>query len=489
MENRKIMVNIRNVVTRLPELRFDEPLNWIIEEGQQWAVIGPNGAGKTLIADVMQRKFALKEGDVTFGYEGNVSNLVKSIAFKDIYSLADCRNSYYQQRWHSTETDEVPTIEEILDEDAGSEDYHKVLSLFGIEEFLPKKLIFLSSGELRKFLIVRTLLKRPRVLILDNPFIGLDAPSRRVLVEMLQQMTKLKGVQVVLLLSNPDDIPEMITHVLPVKQRRCLPVCSREEFLKQSDLIADLFPSEGKDDSERSGLFLLPVEERKEPSAHLVTFRMEHVSIKYGSRTILKELDWEVKNGEKWALFGPNGAGKSTLLSLIYADNPQSYANTLYLFDRKRGSGESIWDIKKRIGYVSPEMHLFYMENVPALNIVGSGFFDSIGLFRKCTEQQQQVALAWMRVFGIEGLKDRSFLTLSSGEQRLALLARAFVKDPDLIILDEPLHGLDVSNKKKAAAIIEQFCSRPGKTLIYVTHYPHELPACVDKRFELVKHA
>ena len=263
----------------------------------------------------------------------------------------------------------------------------------------------------------------------------------------------------------------------------------REEFLKQTDLIADLFPSEEKGDSVRCGSFSLPVEEQKEPSAHLVTFRMEHVSIKYGSRTILKELDWEVKNGEKWALFGPNGAGKSTLLSLIYADNPQSYANTLYLFDRKRGSGESIWDIKKRIGYVSPEMHLFYMENVPTLNIVGSGFFDSIGLYRKCTEQQQKVALDWMHVFGIEELKDRSFLTLSSGEQRLALLARAFVKDPDLIILDEPLHGLDVSNKKKAAAIIEQFCARPGKTLIYVTHYPHELPASVDKHFRLVKHA
>ncbi len=483
------MVNIRNVVTRLPELRFEEPLNWTIEEGQQWAVIGPNGAGKTLIADVMQRKFALKEGEITFGYEGNVSDLVKSIAFKDIYSLADCRNSYYQQRWHSTETDDIPTIEEILSEHVGTEDFHKVLSLFGIEELLPKKLLFLSSGELRKFLIVRTLLKRPHVLILDNPFIGLDAPSRGVLVEMLQQMTKLEGVQVILLLSNPDDIPEMITHVLPVKQRRCLPVCSREEFLRQTDLIADMFPSEGKTDPFRMAPLSLPVEPLKEPSTHTVTFRMEHVSIKYGSRTILKELDWEVKNGEKWALFGPNGAGKSTLLSLIYADNPQSYANTLYLFDRKRGSGESIWDIKKRIGYVSPEMHLFYMENVPTLNIVGSGFFDSIGLYRKCTQQQQKVALDWMCVFGIEELKDRSFLTLSSGEQRLALLARAFVKDPDLIILDEPLHGLDVSNKKKAAAIIEQFCARPGKTLIYVTHYPHELPASVDKHFRLVKHA
>lgn len=489
MKDKKTVIEIRNVVTRLPELRFEEPVNWQIDEGQQWVVIGSNGAGKTLIADILQRKFALKEGEVRWGYEGSASDGVKSIAFKDIYSLADCRNSYYQQRWHSTESDEMPTVAELLGEHAEEEDFHQILSLFGIEEFLPKKIIFLSSGELRKFLVIRTLLKRPRVLILDNPFIGLDAPSRAVLVDMLQRMTHLEGVQVILLLSNPEEIPEMITHVLPVKQRRCFPTCTREEFLQHSQLIAELFPTEGVNAVERVAPIVLPLAEPKEPATHEVTFRMEHVSIKYGNRTILKDLDWEVKNGEKWALFGPNGAGKSTLLSLIYADNPQSYANTLYLFDRKRGSGESIWDIKKRIGYVSPEMHLFYMENVPTLRIVGSGFFDSIGLYRKCTEEQEKIALAWMHLLGIEELKERSFLTLSSGEQRLALLARAFVKDPDLIILDEPLHGLDVSNKKRAAAIIEQFCARPGKTLIYVTHYPQELPACVNKQFELVKHS
>lgn len=489
MENTEIVVNIKDVVTRLPELRFNRPLNWEIREGQQWAVIGPNGAGKTLIADVMQRKFAFKEGDVVFGYEGKVSEQVKSIAFKDIYSLADCRNSYYQQRWHSTETDEMPTIEDVLKEYAGTTELQTILHLFGIEELLPKRLVFLSSGELRKFLIVRTLLSRPRILILDNPFIGLDASSRELLINMLQQMTRLKGVQVVLLLSNPGDIPEMVTDVLPVCDRVCLPSQSREQFLNDTALIAELFPSEGCGFTTEVEAVQLPFDENKVPSLHEVTLRMERVSIKYGSRTILKELDWEVRNGEKWALFGPNGAGKSTLLSLVYADNPQSYANTLYLFDRKRGSGESIWEIKKRIGYVSPEMHLYYMENVPTRNIVGSGFFDSIGLYRKCNEEQESIALAWMRIFGIEGLKERSFLTLSSGEQRLALLARAFVKDPDLIILDEPLHGLDISNKKKVAHIIELFCSRPGKTLIYVTHYPHELPACVDKRFELVKHA
>lgn len=478
----KEIVHIHQVVTRLPELRFAEPVEWRICEGEQWAVVGPNGAGKTLLADILQRKFAFREGEVCYNKEGKVSDIIRSIAFKDIYSLADCRNSYYQQRWHATESDDVPTVADTLSAYEGTENLKEVLHIFGIEDLLPKKLIYLSSGELRKFLIVRTLLSRPEILILDNPFIGLDAPSRDLLVDMLGQLSHLHGVQVILLLSNPADIPDMITHVLPIAGKKCYPPMSREAFLADTALIQVLFPEENWIQT------ALPVDPNKQPATHEVTFRMEHVCIRYGKRTILKDLDWEVKNGEKWALFGPNGAGKSTLLSLVYADNPQSYANTLYLFDKKRGSGESIWEIKKRIGYVSPEMHLYYMENVPTLHIVGSGYFDSIGLFRKCNDEQNAGALKWMQVFGIDHLKDRPFLTLSSGEQRLALLARAFVKDPDLIILDEPLHGLDVSNKKRAAAIIEQFCSRPGKTLIYVTHYPHELPTCVKRTFQLVKH-
>ena len=482
---KKTTVCLKNVTARLPEFRFTSPLNWEIKEDEQWAVIGPNGAGKTLLADTIQRRFALREGEITFSAPLPTTDFVKSIAFKDIYSLADCTNTYYQQRWHATETDEIPTVSELLTKYADTPELHQTLSIFKIEELLPKKLIFLSSGELRKFLIVRTLLQRPRLLILDNPFIGLDAPSREVLTEMLQQMSQLGGVQVILLLSNPADIPPMITNVLPIHERTCLPAMSRNAFLSDRQLIGKLFPSEKTDKEEMD--IILPVDYQKKPSEHTVTLRMENISIRYGERVILKGLNWEVRNGEKWALSGPNGSGKSTLLSLIYADNPQSYANTFYLFDRKRGSGESIWDIKKRIGYVSPEMHLYYQKNVPALHIVGSGFFDSVGLFRKCNAEQEEKALAWMKVFGIEQLKERMFLTLSSGEQRLLLLARAFVKDPDLLILDEPLHGLDIHNKKVTARIIEAFCSRPGKTLIYVTHYPHELPACVDKKLILEK--
>lgn len=474
------MIQIKDAVTRLPEVRFDLPVNWTIDKGEQWAVIGPNGAGKTILSEMLQRKYALQTGEISCDFVGKSNELIRSITFKDIYSLADCRNSYYQQRWNATETEEMPTVEDLLKDFKGQDDLQEMLSLFGVEESLPKKIIFLSSGELRKFLIVRTLLFHPRLIILDNPFIGLDAPSRDLLNSMLQKMSQLKGTQIVLLLSNPNDIPEMITHVLPVENKSLLPVMSREAFLNDQELQDRLFP-------QPTGEIILPEEESHKASQHEVTLRMENIHIKYGTRTILKDLNWEVRNGEKWALLGPNGSGKSTLLSLVYADNPQSYANTLYLFDRKRGTGESIWEIKSRIGYVSPEMHLFYKENVPAINVVASGFFDSIGLYRKCNDQQKETALKWMNVFSISELKDRPFLTLSSGEQRLVLLARAFVKNPDLIILDEPLHGLDAFNKRQAARIIDKFCQREGKTLLYVTHYPKELPACVSNKFVLKK--
>ena len=318
---------------------------------------------------------------------------------------------------------------------------------------------------------------------MDNPFIGLDARTRGLLHTLLGKLTEMTNLQVILVLSKTDDIPTFITHVIPVEDRHCGPKITLQEYLAHREPD----PAHVLSEEKRQRILDLPYADNLFHTEHIVD--LNKVSISYGERVILKELDWTVKCGEKWALSGENGAGKSTLLSLICADNPQSYACDISLFGRKRGSGESIWEIKKHIGYVSPEMHRAYLKNLPAIDIVASGLHDSIGLYRKTQEKDVDACVWWMDIFGIADLKDRSFLQLSSGEQRMVLLARAFVKDPDLIILDEPLHGLDVSNKKKVAAIIEQFCSRPGKTLIYVTHYLHELPACVDKRFELVKHA
>ena len=215
--------------------------------------------------------------------------------------------------------------------------------------------------------------------------------------------------------------------------------------------------------------------------------KLQNVSIRYGKRTILKDINWTVHEGERWALQGQNGAGKSTLLSLVCADNPQSYACDIHLFGHKRGTGESIWQIKRHIGYVSPEMHRAYLRDLPAIDIVASGLSDSIGLYCRPRPEQREICRQWMKVFGIEEIQDKTFLKLSSGEQRLCLLARAFVKDPELLILDEPLHGLDLKNRKRVREIIRLFCQRPHKTMIMVTHYQEELPDCITHSMELKK--
>ena len=344
---------------------------------------------------------------------------------------------------------------------------------------LDKHIILLSSGELRKFQLTRTLLSGPRVLIMDNPFIGLDAKTRDLLHVLLRRLTEMTRLQVILVLSKTDDIPEFITHVIPVEDRTCGDKISLQEYLHQRrEVPAHVLPEE-----KRERILNLPYGENLYHAEHIVD--LNKVSIRYGDRTILKDLDWTVRCGEKWALSGDNGSGKSTLLSLVCADNPQSYACDIALFGRKRGSGESIWEIKKHIGYVSPEMHRAYLKNLPAIDIVASGLHDSIGLYRKMQEKDRAVCEWWMDIFGIADLKDRNFLQLSSGEQRMVLLARAFVKDPELLILDEPLHGLDMWNRRLVKDVIEAFCERKDKTMIMVTHYREELPAVITNALYL----
>ncbi len=183
-------------------------------------------------------------------------------------------------------------------------------------------------------------------------------------------------------------------------------------------------------------------------------------------------------------LRGENGSGKSTLLSIINADHPQGYSNDIRLFGKKRGAGQTIWEIKKKIGYVSPEMHTHYYQNIPAVEVVGSGWFDTIGTVHRCGPDETARSEKWMEIFGIAHLRDRSFIKLSSGEQRLVLLARALVKEPPLLILDEPLHGLDMTHKKRVLRILNEYCTK-DVTLIFVTHYPEEIPDCVDHNLSL----
>ena len=422
------------------------------------AVVGRNGSGKTLYIEQLRKQLA--------------SDRVRYIAFTDSYGVNVDGQYYLQLRWNQHDIDqETPTVGELLqrayllagEDNAERQALQKQLyRLFHMETLLDKYIITLSSGELRKFQLTKTLFANPRLLIMDNPFIGLDAETRNQLKELLKMISREREMEIMLVLSKTDDIPDFVDEVI------------------EMDKVYNQVPDHVLSEEKRQAVLALPYHDNDYDCHHVVD--MNHVTIRYGERTILKDIDWTVTNGERWALSGQNGSGKSTLLSLVCADNPQSYACDITLFDRPRGSGESIWDIKKHIGYVSPEMHRSYKRNLPAIRIVASGLMDSIGLYAVPNKQDYEKCHWWLDIFGIGELANRPFLQLSSGEQRLVLLTRAFVKDPQLLILDEPLHGLDLWNRRLVKDLIETFCQRRGKTLIMVTHYEEDLPTVITHR-------
>lgn len=502
-----MVISIHNGVTRMPEWRMSEPVNFELDNGEHIAIVGPNASGKSMLVDIITSAHPLLMQDVSYDFSisgrdsTNTSRLasdnIKYITFRDTYGGDNDRTYYLQQRWNQTEIDdETPTVGKVLEDAflrAGADTPERrafqehLYDIFNLRYLLDKYIILLSSGELRKFVLCRTLMGDPRVLIMDNPFIGLDKETRQQLREVLETISNEHTLQIILILAKDEDIPKFITHVVPVRERIVYPKLSREEYLSSQSKAENETKAIALNDDIRNEIIALPYH-NDEYNTHEVV-RMNNVKIQYGNRIILKDLNWTVYNGQKWALSGQNGAGKSTLLSLVCADNPQSYACDITLFDYKRGSGESIWDIKKHIGYVSPEMHRAYNRDMPAIRIVASGLKDSVGLYVKPSPGDYEICRMWMRFFGIEHLAERTFLKLSSGEQRLILLARAFVKDPELLILDEPLHGLDSQQSEKVKAIIDAFCQRKNKTLIMVTHYKENLPQCITDSIFLKRHA
>ena len=427
------------------------------------AVVGRNGSGKTQYIDQLRKKLA--------------SDRVRYIAFTDSYGVNVDGQYYLQLRWNQHDIDhETPTVGELLERayQLAGEDteerrqlQQQLYRMFNMEEFLDKYIITLSSGELRKFQLTKTLFANPRLLIMDNPFIGLDSETRDQLKELLRMLSTKRDIEIMLVMSKTDDIPDFVTDIVPLSD------------------YEEPIPPHVLSEEKRQTLLNLPYHDNDYDCKRVID--MHHVTIKYGERVILNDVNWTVMNGERWALSGQNGSGKSTLLSLVCADTPQSYACDITLFDRPRGSGESIWDIKKHIGYVSPEMHRSYKRDLPSIRIVASGLMDSIGLYAVPNEQDYDKCRWWLDIFGIGHLAERRFLQLSSGEQRLVLLARAFVKDPQLLILDEPLHGLDLWNRRLVKDIIETFCQRRNKTMVMVTHYETELPKGITNKLFLAR--
>ena len=469
---------------------FDD-LTFDWEKGTHWAILGDSGTsltafletirGNTIIsAGKIERQFARhylvekQEEGAVHSFRDLISYVSQRYEFRNRSNL---QNFYFQQRFNSSESEESATVRETLKEVhpkiQGPWNIENVSSLLRLEGLLDKSLLKLSNGETRRLAIAVGLMRQPKIYLMDQPMTGLDVKSRAEFGKILKVIIA-QGVHV-LLTTSSTEIPDGITHVVKLNnigieerwQASDFHQLSKQEqnFPFDWPLLDSLLPKRSNENPEVIGL--------------------KNLSIKYGEKQILKDLNWEVRAGERWLLRGKNGSGKSTLISLLIGENPQAYAQNLWLFGRKRGTGESIWEVKRPTGFVAPELSRFFPTNQTCRKVILSGLFDTMGLFKKVSAEQEVLAETWMKVFQLEAFATVPINRLSLENQRWTLLARALIKQPKLLIFDEASQGMDEFQRRLFKETIQKICELTDITLIYVSHYDEDVPEAVDQILDL----
>ncbi|WP_406915363.1 molybdate ABC transporter ATP-binding protein ModF [Enterobacter quasiroggenkampii] len=465
---------------RLSDTRTLTIADLTLRAGESWAFVGTNGSGKSALARALAGELNLLKGE----YQSDFTRLTR-LSFEQLQKLVS-------DEWQRNNTDLLSpgeddtgrtTAEIIQDEVKDPARCERLAEQFGITPLLDRRFKYLSTGETRKTLLCQALMSQPELLILDEPFDGLDVQSRAQLASLLASLNQ-QGYTLVLVLNRFDEIPDFIQHAGVLADCNLTETGEKTALLKQA-LIAQLAHSEQLDG--------ITLPEPDAPSArhaldpHQPRIVLRDGMVAYDDRPILKRLSWTVNPGEHWQIVGPNGAGKSTLLSLITGDHPQGYSNDLTLFGRRRGSGETIWDIKKHIGYVSSSLHLDYRVSTTVRNVILSGYFDSIGIYQAVSDKQHKLAQQWLDILGMDNrVADAPFHSLSWGQQRLALIVRALVKHPTLLILDEPLQGLDPLNRQLIRRFVDVLISEGETQLLFVSHHAEDAPSCITHRLEFV---
>lgn len=450
-------------------------LEWAIQEGENWLLSGASGSGKTtLLKAIAGIEKNTEEIVVSFNKQSNAKAVCQYIAqwyqFKNVEGVA---NFYYQQRYNVQQVKDTLTVNAELTHYAKENNLNlakaaPILEALGFATLQNAQLIELSSGEHKKLQLVKALWLKPQLLLLDQPYTGLDIQSRQNLNNLLDKITY-DGVQIILV-SNETEIPACINRYAEIADGQL-----KEHFTFgiNSKIVIE--------EKEIPGFL-----HQAPPSSNEVLIKMVGVNISYGEKQVLKNVNWKIKAGEKWLLQGHNGSGKSTLLSLVNGDHPQAYVNEIYLFGNKRGSGESIWDIKQHIGLISPEFHWYFDFNATVWQSIASGFFDSIGLYKEIGWHKRTQVDELIEYFGLTANKNDLLSALPLGKQRLALLARTVIKNPELLVLDEPCQGLDAHQTLQFNTLIDGLCTT-NRTLIYVSHSDDELPKNLTHQLLLSK--
>lgn len=525
-------LSLRKASFRLGDQIVFENTSWVFHRNEHWAIIGPNGSGKSLLGEALRGQLPLVHGELKYHFRTPrglmPEEAIGHMSFED--RRLDVQEMVVQSRWNSIEEERALLVCDFLsyeqvmeinpfevrdqdDLERGQFEWRmrRAVRLLRIKPFLDRTLISLSNGERQRIQLARALCRPLRLLMLDEPFVGLDVGMRKYFHELLNQLMR-TPLRVLLITARIEDLPRPVTHLL------CLHECQVIAFGPRASVLAlprvkDLLTAGRKSfishkpvyskpvhckpvHSERvaaagNGLLLRARTQERQPddagrkSSGKPLVQLRNVTVRYEDRVILRDINWTVRPGESWALLGPNGSGKTTLLSLILGDNPQVYGNDIVVFGKQRGSGESVWEIKRRIGWVSPELHLHFNDQATCFEVVASGFYDTVGLFQTPGRQRRAVVLERLAEFQLLEFADSPLGALSTGLQRVVLLARAVVKRPQLLILDEPCQGLDPAHRDVFIEAVDELIRTGKVTTIYVTHRKEEIPKAVKRVLRL----
>ena len=557
---KKKLISINNCRIENSKETLIQNINWTYESGQAWLVIGPNGGGKAEFLNALANEAGIRfvgneknEGDRPLNQSKSsyFSSFEKSV---EIVSLEKAAKIIEEERIND-ESDYVEggidhgrsgrifisqSLDNSIKKNSSLPEFAKNLEkdpsikLCGIEKILDRGLKYMSTGEIRRTLLARALISGKKLLILSDPFAGLDKESRTILLEFFNSITErqIKKPEnnsfphIILAMERWNEIPENISHVIEFSNKEISFCGCKEDYLKklnQSDNnhltekkeLKDSFyeiiqtTSKGENSegtvlsksstpegtvlsksstSEGTDLSKSSTPEGTDLSASSkILVEMKNVNVGWGDNRVLKNINWKLFEGNHWLIRGPNGSGKTTFLELITGDNQQVYSNEIYMFGKKRGSGESIWDIKKNLGIVSYRMHVEYrmLGGTSLQNVIISGLRDSIGLYGKASDLEISTAKKWLALAKLQDRADENFGNLSYGEQRAVLILRAVVKSPKILILDEPCHGLDENYRFKILELLELIAEQKTTTLLHVTHDPSEMLKCEKHILEL----
>ncbi len=506
-----------------------ENVSWKMRAGEAWLVIGANGSGKVNFLNALAGNGARFVPNKEGAFFSNIfENSVEIISLEKAAALieeerANDESEYVEGGVDHGRTARIFLCEGILGKEirrqkngtfeipeytARLENFPEV-KLCGVETVLDRGLKYLSTGEIRRTLLCRALLGKKRLLILSDPFAGLDAQSRKILLDFFDSIAtrQLKNSceandtfpRMILSMERFNEIPKSINCVLEFSENAVFFCGSRDEYetifarrqKENSDLreknkiefkekIQDLTFSNSKTN------FSGKISSEKK-SAEKILVEMRGVNVGWGEHRVLRDLNWTLRGGEHWLIRGPNGSGKTTFLELITGDNMQVFCNDVKIFGVRRGSGETVWDIKRRLGIVSYRLHVEYrMVGQSLLGVIVSGFHDSIGLYEAAGDVEIAAAKKWLALGGFVGRENEQFNNLSYGEQRAILILRASVKSPEILILDEPCHGLDENFRQKILDLLETIAESGTTTLLHVTHDPSEALACEKNILEFL---